>query len=446
MKKKENPEQTFFKCPVCKSGLDDDNEIIVWKCSCGSLNRGKLKDFEEEVENAPKVNLIKCPECGRKILNDSRLCSYCGYLLQDEIEKKVKEGTESESKFATDQRIRKSTIPKIAFIVGIACVLILAVIMFFSVANLDPVHKYLDLVSKGNIEEASTLYKDSIVSNEEYYKEVTELQSKEIDAIYNDFVDEKISYEDAIEKIAVYIKQPSSKAYATEIKGEIGVLNSSRIAYQEAMEAEAEGDIETAISKYKEVSEKDVSYQTAQSKADNLTEDWKENILNEATQYASDRKYNEAVSNIDILIRTLGETDELESLKNTYIKMQSEQYVKVYVADKSTTPRNSSQWIFSNYVNMVFEVTNNTDKDIQGIQGVLTAYDLFGVEIISINCDFTGKTIKSGETITISDLRYECNDFIDSDMKLYNTNYSDLKWEYKVKSIVYTDGSTISPE
>ena len=275
---------------------------------------------------------------------------------------------------------------------------------------------------------------------------VEEIQSKEIHIIYNDFVDEKISYDEAMEKIDVYIKQPSSNTYAAEIRGEIGVLNSSRIAYQEAMEAEAEGDIETAISKYKEVSEKDVSYQTAQSKADSLTEDWKENILNEATQYASDRKYNEAVSNIDILIRTLGETEELESLKNTYIKMQSEQYVKVYVADKSTTPRNASQWIFSNYVNMVFEVTNNTDKDIQGVQGVLTAYDLFGVKIISMNCDFTGKTIKSGETITVSDLSYECNDFIDSDMKLYNTNYSDLKWEYKVKSIVYTDGSTISPE
>ena len=91
MKKKENSEQTLLKCPVCKNGLDDGNETIVWKCSCGSLNRGKLKDFEEEVENAPKVNLIKCPECGRKILNDSRLCSYCGYPLQDEIEKKVKE-------------------------------------------------------------------------------------------------------------------------------------------------------------------------------------------------------------------------------------------------------------------------------------------------------------------------------------------------------------------
>ncbi|WWR15001.1 hypothetical protein V1224_10940 [Lachnospiraceae bacterium JLR.KK008] len=40
MKKKEDFEHILLKCPVCKSGLDDGNETIVWECACGSLNRG----------------------------------------------------------------------------------------------------------------------------------------------------------------------------------------------------------------------------------------------------------------------------------------------------------------------------------------------------------------------------------------------------------------------
>lgn len=453
--KRKNVGKNLINCSSCGYALDDGNEKIACKCSsCGNVYKGNLAYFvsnEDETNSNVEINadifypdMIECPECGKKILKDSKLCSYCGYPL--EIERNVQDGMNGENMTASDHGAKKRTIPKNVFIIGIACVLIVVVIMIFSVVDLDPVHKYLDLVSKGNMEEANTLYEDSIVSNEEYYKEVVELQSKEIDTIYNDFVDEAISYNEAIEKIDAFIKQPSSNTYASEIKRKMEILNLSRIIYQEAVEAEAEGDMKTAILKYKEVSEEDVNYQAAQSKIDNLSEVWKENLLNEAVQYVSDGKYKEAVSNIDILIRTLGETEELESLKNTYIEMQSEQYVKVYVADKSTTPRNTSQWIFSNYVNMIFEVTNNSDKDIKGVQGVLTVYDLFGVEIISINCDFTGKTIKSGDTITVSDLRYECNDFIDSDMKLYNTNYSDLKWAYKVTSIVYTDGSTITPE
>ncbi len=84
MKKKENSEQTFLKCPVCKNGLDDGNETIVWKCSCGSLNRGKLKDFEEEVENVPKSNLVKCPECGMEISRKAKKCVHCGKLFVED--------------------------------------------------------------------------------------------------------------------------------------------------------------------------------------------------------------------------------------------------------------------------------------------------------------------------------------------------------------------------
>ena len=77
MKKKEDPEKTFLKCPSCKISLDGGNESIIWKCSCGTINMGRLMDFEE-VENYPESNLVKCPECGREFDDSLMQCPNCG--------------------------------------------------------------------------------------------------------------------------------------------------------------------------------------------------------------------------------------------------------------------------------------------------------------------------------------------------------------------------------
>ena len=90
---------------------------------------------------------------------------------------------------------------------------------------------------------------------------------------------------------------------------------------------------------------------------------------------------------------------------------------------------------------MKFKITNNTDKDIQGIEGKLKIMDLFGKEILTAGCDFTGHTIPAGETVVNDDLSFEINEFINEHMKLYTTAYEDLKSEYTVTQIVFTDGT-----
>lgn len=137
---------------------------------------------------------------------------------------------------------------------------------------------------------------------------------------------------------------------------------------------------------------------------------------------------------------------ELDTLKANIEEAEKETTVQdddvtVLVTDKTVTPKNPDQWIFSNYVNFVFSITNNTAKDIQGIQGELNISDLFGAEIMTVGCDFTGETIAAGATITNDDLSFECNEFIDEHMKLYNEEYKDLKFTYVVKQIVFTDGT-----
>ena len=115
--------------------------------------------------------------------------------------------------------------------------------------------------------------------------------------------------------------------------------------------------------------------------------------------------------------------------------------VVVRLIGKEDVEKDSSKWIFNSYSNLKFEITNNTDKDIQGIEGKLKIMDLFGKEILTAGCDFTGHTIPAGETVVNDDLSFEINEFIDEHMNLYTTAYEDLKSEYTVTQIVFTDGT-----
>lgn len=116
--------------------------------------------------------------------------------------------------------------------------------------------------------------------------------------------------------------------------------------------------------------------------------------------------------------------------------------VVVTVTNKSNLGENWDAGRYSDRVEFAFEIKNRTENTVKGVQGILKISDLFGVEILSINCDFTGYSIKANGSISVTDLGMDINEFMDSHVKIYNTAYSDLKFEYEVTNIVYGDGSS----
>ncbi len=120
--------------------------------------------------------------------------------------------------------------------------------------------------------------------------------------------------------------------------------------------------------------------------------------------------------------------------------------VVVSVTNKSNLPKDTNAGRYSDRVELTFDVMNRTDKAIKGVQGNLTVCDLFGVEILTIHCDFTGNSIPANNSITVNDLGMEINQFMDKHVKFYNTDFSDLKFEYEVTNIVYDDGSSMKEQ
>lgn len=111
------------------------------------------------------------------------------------------------------------------------------------------------------------------------------------------------------------------------------------------------------------------------------------------------------------------------------------------VENKINYEKNAKAWRFSPFVEFVCKIENMTNKDIKGVEGELIISDLFGKKIGSTECDITGEDIPANGYITKNGWGIEINEFMDTDMKIYNTNYDDLKFEYKVKQIIYTDGT-----
>ncbi len=83
--------------------------------------------------------------------------------------------------------------------------------------------------------------------------------------------------------------------------------------------------------------------------------------------------------------------------------------------------------------------TNNTGKDIEGVQGVLSFSDLFGNTIKNVNVSYD-EGIKTGES-KIYSAGIDYNQFMDSDIKLKSTDLGKLKYEWHVNTIIYTDGT-----
>lgn len=373
--------------------------------------------------------LINCPECGKEMSDSAAACPNCG--CPNPNNKKAKKKID-----------KKIIVPVCLVVVAIICVISLVGIIL----NLNPANKYLSLFNARRYDEASKFYAEKIEDNAESVEKIEEKQKSEIDLIYNEFEQGKIEYKDALDGLSVYKKSNVVSAYCKEVQGNIESLNSSRRAFEEGKKLEQEDDIPGAINKYKTVSKLDSNYDVAQNKIDNLSESYKSQLLADAENYANNKEYDEAIQKIGEAENVFGTSEEYTELKEKYSKLKNERYVTVKVIDTSVQEADTSRWIFNNRVYFTFSVTNNTDKAIQGISGVLTINDLFGKEILPLSVDFTGHIIEAGETYIEDNLSLDINPFIDSQVQVETTDYKDLRFVYEVSQIIFEDGTKVDPE
>ncbi len=153
--------------------------------------------------------------------------------------------------------------------------------------------------------------------------------------------------------------------------------------------------------------------------------------------------YNEKFEDLKFTyeIENIVYSDSDSNSQQNSIDTNTNSNVQVEVTNKYNRDKDYSAGQYSERVEFSFRITNTGSKGIKGVQGTLIVKDLFQENLISIECDFTGNTISPNSYITVSDFGIDINQFMDNHLKLYNEKYEDLNFEYKVKTIVYTDSS-----
>jgi hypothetical protein len=94
---------------------------------------------------------------------------------------------------------------------------------------------------------------------------------------------------------------------------------------------------------------------------------------------------------------------------------------------------------WDDYNAFTFSFTNNTDKEILGVKGVITFNDIFGDQIKRVNVSYD-EGIAVGES-RLYKATVSYNQFMDEDILLRQTDMEKLKYDWEVTAIVYADGT-----
>ena len=126
-----------------------------------------------------------------------------------------------------------------------------------------------------------------------------------------------------------------------------------------------------------------------------------------------------------------------ENIVDSKLEKTEQNEVTVKIASYAAYDRNVDIYKYTPFVEMDFEVTNNTSQDIKGVQGLLDIYDIFGELIKTIGCDFDQQIIPAGQTVVFDDLIYDTNVFNDEDNKLLTSTLDNLEYKYKITKVIY---------
>lgn len=94
------------------------------------------------------------------------------------------------------------------------------------------------------------------------------------------------------------------------------------------------------------------------------------------------------------------------------------------------------------YLTYRFTFKNKTNRQIDGIRGVVSFYDIFDEEIKSLRLSYDDG-IKPNSTATYN-AQTEYNSFNDEDNKLKSTSFDKLKVVWEPSQLIFSDGENIS--
>lgn len=314
-KKNSNGVASVLRCKECGEPLDNGNEKIFWKCSCGNVQSGKLREFlmmksavaikKENTSLLVKSQSSFCSNCGMELRENEKYCPNCGHKIPLDIDNNLLKVKGFKSKLSLKKVMATCTV------LLMIIVLLLAGKMFIPQIFVST----SDLLAEGN-----------------YKKAYSKAKKDQKDAV---LLENLISYE--CKEAVNDLKDPSSfqlreawydkvnSRFVLSISGKNGMGGAaSSYWYYKYSEEEKEYQLITAIS---DLDEEDYSY--FDDAEDNLEKVFN-NIARDAIKdiiYQKDNELdNSIIKNINSLHKkdTLQDVELLNEINEIYPKSKSD--------------------------------------------------------------------------------------------------------------------------
>jgi tetratricopeptide (TPR) repeat protein len=325
-----------------------------------------------------------CKKCNTENQEGSLFCNKCGANIFDQNNNNREQREMSNKKLSFLKN--KKTIIFISAVAIIVCSLLL----FFYLNN--PLRNYQNEIKSNNYSGASHIYDEKIKGNDEKEKQVKSFLLDEITEIENSFMDKKIEYSKATDRLET-IKNTGLVSKDVKISiANIEKINNSRIAYKKAKEFQKEDNYIDAIREYKNVIKEDENYKSAQKQIKDMATNYKKDVLKQAEESAKSQDYDKSVSLLKEASSLIPENSDIIAKLAVYEKKLEEQ--KLVERKKKMEELKANQElvvISSKVVPDYFKINdqaqvvvkNNTQKVVKNFNVGIVMYDNNGYPLKS---------------------------------------------------------------
>lgn len=400
--------------------------------------------------------LINCPECGKEISDQVKVCPHCGYPIRK------------------NNLLANIKTNKKALAIAGAVVVIVAVAVpvgrgmaernrqvsrmkeyvtdgrlsdaqsyyqqhtdssFRKKADQIVDKQYESLIAAGEYEAAADIFNSGLITADDLADCKDEIV-RNLELATESFVAGSISYDDAIAIVDGYESFHDDTILDKRVDAltTIKQLNESQEAFEQATEYLAQGEQQKAYEAYAKVIEDDANYAEAQESMASLRDDIIAGLVADAESEAAEENYSAALARINKALKFDSENTELASLQTQYEQAADEAAEQKAAAEREAALMKDGEVITGDHVEAKF-VSAKVTRTINptDMSGYYHYYEPIDGEVF-LDVQFTLKNIGKNDldlNSVIKDLQVTYNeDYTYTTYGLYTSNSSTVDRVY----------------
>lgn len=270
-----------------------------------------------------------CPKCGKDARSKAAFCNHCGApMTQTTAHSSMLKTTIADipapkpptAPYEASRigRNKKKTVLIPFAVIGILAVAVCIGIVIYQNQTAAQ-RQMINYLERGKYEKAAEYYQ----KNEDEIKpdKLEPLIHTEVKKIYDSYLKDEKSYHESVDNLQYFYDYPldATKELLVQVQEKLTLLNDSRSAYLQAVQAEERMDYAEAIGRYRLVIADDPQYDTAQKQIETCYALYIGDVIARVEQYRNQTHYSDALQLLKEASEALGKDKQIDEAMETCI-------------------------------------------------------------------------------------------------------------------------------